>query len=102
MAEESNPEAPQELPDYLQKYFTDRPRPQHPLDLNKLPATREMLVNKILPQDMEWFAALAMEIATQIELDLKNGHGLPASEADELDATLGPGAVLQTYVFALH
>jgi hypothetical protein len=101
MAEESNPEASQELPDYLQKYFTDRPRPQHPLDLDKLPATNAKL-RGIDQERMRRFAELAEEIALAIECDLKNGHGVPGSEADEVDATLGPGAVLQAYVFALH
>ena len=101
MPEESNPEASQELPDYLQKYFTDRPRPKPYRDLDDLPLTMAKLL-KIPQEDMERFAALAKEIATQIELDLEHGHRVPESEEDELDAGLAPIAVLQAYVFALH
>ena len=100
MAEESNPEASQELPDYLQKYFTDRPRPKRYRDLDDLPLTKAKLLD-VDPHDMERFAALAKEIANQIELDLDHGHSVPGSEEDDFDAGLAPIAVLQAYVFAI-
>ena len=86
-----------QLSDYVQKYFTDRPRPQHPLDLDKLPATKEKLLG-MNPDDMKLFAKLAEEI----ECDLKNGTESPDPRRTSSMRLSGPGAVLQTYVFALH